>query len=92
MAKLDRGDKILIFIVVFIVVFMFSALLIASVFKQLKINKANIEIETKDYIFYSYKETIKINPETHCISFYDIVKEYNIERCGEFTVKYIKKG
>lgn len=88
MAKLDRGDKILIFIVVF----MFSALLIASVFKQLKINKANIEIETKDYIFYSYKETIKINPETHCISFYDIVKEYNIEHCGEFTVKYIKKG
>ena len=55
MVKLDRGDKILIFIVVF----MFSALLIASVFKQLKINKANIEIETKDYIFYSYKETIK---------------------------------
>lgn len=86
MVKLDRGDKILIFIIGV----MFSVLLIASVIKQEKISRANIEIETKEYIYYSYKETIKINPDTRCISFYNIVKEYNIEHCGEFTVKYIK--
>jgi hypothetical protein len=86
MVKLDRGDKILIFIISV----MFSSLLFASILKQEKIRKANVEIETKDYIFNSYKETIKINPNSLCISFYDIVREYNVEHCGEFTVKYIK--
>ena len=69
---------------------MFSSLLFASILKQEKISKANVEIETKDYIFYTYKESIKINPNSLCISFYDIVREYNIEHCGEFTIKYKK--
>ena len=86
MVKLDRGDKILIFIISV----MFSSLLFASILKQEKISKANVEIETKDYIFYTYKESIKINPNSLCISFYDIVREYNIEHCGEFTIKYKK--
>jgi hypothetical protein len=65
-------------------------LFVVSIFKQEKISKANVEIETKDYIYYSYKETIKINNNSLCISFYNIAKEYNIEHCGEFTIKYIK--
>lgn len=86
MVKLDRGEKILIIVVILFI----CMLSISAMIKQEKASKANIEIETKDYIFYSYKETMKINPSSLCISFYDISKEYNIEHCGEFTVKYIK--
>ena len=39
---------------------------------------------------YSYKETIKINPNSLCIGFYNVVKEYKIEHCGEYTVRYLK--
>ena len=84
--KLDRGDKILIIVGILFICVLF----VAAMIKQEKISKANVEIETKDYIYYSYKETIKINPNSLCISFYNISKEYNIEHCGEFTVKYIK--
>lgn len=84
--QLDKSDKIMIR-----VVGMFFALaFFAAMFKQEKISKANVEIETRDYVYYSYKETIKINPNSLCISFYNLVKEYNVEHCGEFTVKYIK--
>lgn len=86
MVELDRVDKFLIFGTVVI----FCILFILAMFKQEKISKATVEIETKDHIFYSYKETIKINPNSLCISFYNIAKEYNIEHCDEFTVKYIK--
>ena len=86
MVKIDRGDKFLILGAVVI----FCMLFTVSIFKQEKISKANVEIETKDYIYYSYKETIKINTNSLCISFYNVAKEYNIEHCGEFTIKYIK--
>lgn len=86
MVELDRVDKFLIFGAVVI----FCILFVLAMFKQEKISKANIEIETKDYVFYSYKETIKINPNSLCISFYNILKEYNVDHCGEYTVKYIK--
>lgn len=84
--KLDRGDKILIFIIGF----MFFTLLLTSIFRQAKISKANIEIETTDYIYYSTKESLRINPNNLCISFYNIVKEYDIEHCGTYTINYIK--
>lgn len=84
--KLDRGYKILIIVGILFICVLF----VSATIKQEKISKANVEIETKDYIFYSYKETMKINPDYLCISFYDISKEYNIEHCGEFTVRYIK--
>lgn len=84
--NLDFGDKVIIFM--FIVFFIVGGA--AAIFKQEKISRANVEIETKDYIFYSYKETIKINPNSLCISFYNIEKEYNMEHCGEFTIKYLK--
>lgn len=86
MVKLDRGDKILIIVSLLFI----CAVFVVEMIKQEKISRANVEIETKDYIFYSYKETIKINPNSLCISFYDVSKEYNIEHCGEFTVKYVK--
>lgn len=84
--QLDRGDKIMIGVVgIFFVLAFFAAM-----FKQEKISRANVEIETRDYVYYSYKETIKINPNSLCIGFYNVVKEYNMEHCGEYTVKYIK--
>lgn len=86
MVKFDRIDKIFLGIggVFFVIAFF------AMIFKQEKISKANVEIETKDYVFYSYKETIKINPNSLCISFYNILEEYNVDHCSEYTVKYIK--
>lgn len=86
MVKLNLTEKILL--VCICVVFVIGVII--SMKTQEKISRSNIEIETKDYIFYSYKETIKINPNSLCISFYDVLKEYNVEHCGEFTVKYIK--
>lgn len=84
--ELEIGLKLTI-ILVFI---LFIVVCCEAVNKQSKIKDANIEIETRDYIFYSYKETIKINPNSLCINFYNLAKEYNMEHCGEFTVKYIK--
>ena len=86
MVKLNLTEKVLLFCICAVFVIGF----IISMKTQEKISRANREIETKDYIFYSYKETIKINPNSLCISFYDALKEYNVEHCGEFTVKYIK--
>lgn len=86
MVKLNLTEKILLVCICAVFVIGF----IISMKTQEKISRANIEIETKDYICYSYKETIKINPNSLCISFYDALKEYNVEHCGEFTVKYIK--
>ena len=86
MVKLDRTDKIFLFIVgVFFVVAVF-----ATIFRQEKISTANVEIETKDYVFYSRKETIQIDPGTLCISFYNVEKDYDVKHCGEFTLKYLK--
>ena len=48
-----------------------------SIFKQEKISKANVEIETKDYIYYSYKETIKINSCKHLRRFDVPMLAYN---------------
>lgn len=58
--------------------------------KYLKISKANIEIETSDKIYSTLKETLMISPDNGCIDFYDLLKEYNIKHCGQYTVRYLK--
>lgn len=84
--KLNIVDKIIIFIFAFF----FIVLLTTTITKQEKISTANVEIETKDCVFYSRKETIQIDPGTLCISFYNVVKDYDVKHCGEFTIKYLK--
>lgn len=83
--KLDKVDKILLGIIGFFFIVAF----IAAMFKQEKISKANIEIETEDHIFYSLKETIEIKPNL-CISFFEVVKETKLDHCGRYTVTYLK--
>lgn len=88
--NLDLVEKILVIVSIVII----CTLIAAAMFKQEKISKANVEIETRDYVFYSYKETIEISLDgaraIKCIEFYDVVKEYKIEHCGEYTVRYLK--
>ena len=59
-------------------------------FKQERISKANIEIETADRIYYSTKESLKFNDNKYCIEFYNLNQEYNSTHCGEYTIKYTK--
>lgn len=84
--KLDRIEKI--FLILFVIVFIFG--FIAAMYKQEKISRANIEIETRDYIYYSTKETLKRIPDTLCISFYNISSGYYTDHCGEYTIKHLK--
>ena len=85
MVKLDRSDKILLGIIGFFFIIAF----IAAMFKQEKISRANIEIETEDHIYYSLKETIEIKPDL-CISFYELTRETKLDHCGRYTVTYLK--
>lgn len=84
--KLDRIEKI--FLAIFAIVFIFGFVL--TIHRQEKINRANIKIETRDYIYHSTKETLKRSPDATCISFYNVVSEYDTEHCGEYTIKYLK--
>lgn len=83
---LDFGDKAIIFIAVIFVIVGGTA----AAFKQEKISKANIEIETPDKVYYTLKETLMISPDNGCIDFYDLLKEYDIKHCGQYTIRYIK--
>lgn len=84
--NLDFADKAFIFIVV--IFFIVGGT--TAVYKQEKISKANIEIETSDNIYYTLKETLMISPDNSCIDFYDLVEEYNTKHCGHYTVRYLK--
>ena len=79
-------DKLEIFILVLIPLF----IILAGYGKYSKINRANIEIETSDKIYYTLKETLMIYPDNGCIDFYDLAKEYNTKHCGHYTVRYLK--
>lgn len=86
MVKLDNEKKIVIAITAAIIIIFGTCLF----YKNEKISKANIKIETHNINYYTFKETIQIDPGSLCIDFYDLDKEFYVKHCGEFTIKYLK--
>ena len=83
--KLHITEKI--FLTLFGIVIIIG--LAAAMIKQEKISRANIKIETEDHIYYSLKETVEIKPDL-CISFFELTRETKLDRCGRYTVTYLK--